>query len=154
MRQVGFADGLAVGCERQGSSMAPRSWATGRMELPFIEGEDSGKWEDLGLEGEGRQEESCFRHAGLRWLSPPSRVGGYCGWMYKCRVWGGHRSGEVHLGLNNIETGSREFPGSPVVRSWCFHCRGPGSIPGWGTKIPQNKTKKRERDRIESCETG
>ena len=31
----------------------------------------------------------------------------------------------------------REFPGCPVVRTWCFHCCGPGSIPGRGTKIPQ-----------------
>ena len=30
-----------------------------------------------------------------------------------------------------------EFPGSPVVRTRHFHCWGPGSIPGWGTKIPQ-----------------
>ena len=31
----------------------------------------------------------------------------------------------------------REFPGSPVVRTRCFHCQGPGSIPGQGTKILQ-----------------
>ena len=24
-----------------------------------------------------------------------------------------------------------------MVRTWCFHCGGPGSIPGWGIKIPQ-----------------
>ena len=30
-----------------------------------------------------------------------------------------------------------EFPGSPVVRTCCFHCGGLGSIPGQGTKIPQ-----------------
>ena len=30
-----------------------------------------------------------------------------------------------------------EFPGGPVVRIWCFHCRGPGSIPDRGTEIPQ-----------------
>ena len=29
----------------------------------------------------------------------------------------------------------REFPGGPVVRTQCLHCRGPGSIPGWGTKM-------------------
>ena len=31
-----------------------------------------------------------------------------------------------------------EFPGGPVVRSWCFHCQGPGFSPwsGGGTKIP------------------
>ena len=31
----------------------------------------------------------------------------------------------------------QEFPGSPVVRIQCFHCWGPGSIPGQGTKILQ-----------------
>ena len=36
------------------------------------------------------------------------------------------------------------FPGSSVVRTQCFHCQGPGSISGWGTKIlhvawPKNK---------------
>ena len=31
----------------------------------------------------------------------------------------------------------REFPGSPVVRTLRCHCHGLGSIPGWGTKIPQ-----------------
>ena len=30
---------------------------------------------------------------------------------------------------------SWEFLGAPVVRTWRFHCRGPGSIPGWGAKI-------------------
>ena len=24
-----------------------------------------------------------------------------------------------------------------MVRTWCFHCRGPSSIPGWGTRISQ-----------------
>ena len=31
----------------------------------------------------------------------------------------------------------REFPGGPVVTTARFHCQGPGSIPGQGTKIPQ-----------------
>ena len=30
-----------------------------------------------------------------------------------------------------------EFPGDPVIRTPCFHCPGPGSIPGLGTKILQ-----------------
>ena len=30
-----------------------------------------------------------------------------------------------------------EFLGGLVVRIWCFHCRGPGSIPDRGTEIPQ-----------------
>ena len=31
----------------------------------------------------------------------------------------------------------QEFPGSPVVRTRCFQCHDPGSVSGWGTKIPQ-----------------
>ena len=34
---------------------------------------------------------------------------------------------------------SLEFPGSPVIRSQCFHCWSLGSICGWGTKVPQAK---------------
>ena len=30
-----------------------------------------------------------------------------------------------------------EFPGGPVVRTCVFTAKGLGSIPGWGTKIPQ-----------------
>ena len=30
-----------------------------------------------------------------------------------------------------------EFPGDPMVRTQRFHCCGPGSIPGQGTKILQ-----------------
>ena len=32
-------------------------------------------------------------------------------------------------------TNIRKFPGGPVVGTLCFHCWGPGSIPGQGTKI-------------------
>ena len=32
---------------------------------------------------------------------------------------------------------SWEFPGGPVVRTWCFHCWGLGLISGQGNKIPQ-----------------
>ena len=32
----------------------------------------------------------------------------------------------------------RDFPEGPVVRTLCLHCEGgPGSIPGWVTKILQ-----------------
>ena len=33
----------------------------------------------------------------------------------------------------------RDFPGGPVVKTPHFHCRGMGSIPGWGTNIPHIK---------------
>ena len=33
---------------------------------------------------------------------------------------------------------SRELPGSPVVRTLCFPCWGPGAIPSRGTKIPRD----------------
>lgn len=32
---------------------------------------------------------------------------------------------------------SQEFPRSPVVQTPNFDCQGPGSVPSWGTKIPQ-----------------
>ena len=34
-----------------------------------------------------------------------------------------------------LRAGIWEFPGNPVVRTWCFHCHGLGSIPGQETKI-------------------
>ena len=37
-----------------------------------------------------------------------------------------------------------------MVRTPGFHCHGPGSIPGWGTEIPQAMSmakKKKERER-------
>ena len=32
--------------------------------------------------------------------------------------------------------GGGDFPGGPVVKTLCFHCRWHGFEPGWGTKIP------------------
>lgn len=32
------------------------------------------------------------------------------------------------------------IPGASVVRTLCFHCHGPGSIPGGGTKIESHVT--------------
>ena len=43
---------------------------------------------------------------------------------------------EQYLKINNCW----EFPGSPVVRTLCFHCWDPASIPGWGTKKNENKS--------------
>ena len=39
--------------------------------------------------------------------------------------------------LMNQQQPSWEFPGGPVVKTQYCHYQGPGSIPGWGTKIPQ-----------------
>ena len=39
-------------------------------------------------------------------------------------------------GTCGIKTRSWDFFDSPVVKTPCFHCRGTGSIPGWGAKIP------------------
>ena len=33
-----------------------------------------------------------------------------------------------------------EFPGGLVVRTWSFHCRGPGSVLGLGTEILHQAT--------------
>ena len=43
---------------------------------------------------------------------------------------------------------SREFPGHPVVRTQCFHCHGPGSIPGQGTKIMQATQPKKKKKKL------
>lgn len=46
--------------------------------------------------------------------------------------------GEVHLVIIIIiKQGRWEFPGSPGIKIRRFHCRGPGSFPGWGTRILQ-----------------
>lgn len=41
------------------------------------------------------------------------------------------------LGFCHLQSKSYnwEFPGSPVIKTLHFHCRGPGTIPGRGTKI-------------------
>lgn len=44
---------------------------------------------------------------------------------------------------------SMDLPGAPVVWTPCPHCRGPGSIPGRGIKIPQatrHDPKKRKKE--------
>ena len=38
--------------------------------------------------------------------------------------------------LNRSED-SKEFPGGPVDRTWCFYFHRPGLTPNWGIKIPQ-----------------
>ena len=43
----------------------------------------------------------------------------------------------IHSSSEVLETNSWEFSGSSVVRTWCFHCRGLDSVPGWGTKVLQ-----------------
>ena len=40
-----------------------------------------------------------------------------------------------------------EFPGDLVVRTWRFHCQGPGSTPGRGPKIPQARSVAKKRKR-------
>ena len=42
-----------------------------------------------------------------------------------------------HLLFWVIQVSFLGIPGSPVVRTWHFYCRGPDSIPGWRTKILQ-----------------
>ena len=38
-----------------------------------------------------------------------------------------------------LESRLRDFPGSPVVKNLRLHCRGPGSVPGEGTKTPHGR---------------
>ena len=47
----------------------------------------------------------------------------------------------------------REFPGGPVVKTWCFHCQGLGSIPGQGTKTLQAmQYGHKKREKLDSSE--
>ena len=43
-----------------------------------------------------------------------------------------------------------ELPGGPVVRTRRFHFRGPGSVPGWGTKIPQAAQCGQKKKKVEA----
>ena len=49
----------------------------------------------------------------------------------KCKIYG-------------IKTSWRDFPGGPVIKTPCFHCRDTGSIPGQGAKIPHDKLHNRK----------
>ena len=48
-----------------------------------------------------------------------------------------HPSLQLVVVVTSKITHHREFSGGPVVRTQDFYFWGPGSIPGWGTKIPQ-----------------
>ena len=39
------------------------------------------------------------------------------------------------LMVTGLKSLTREFPGGLVITILGFHCRGPGSVPGWGTEI-------------------
>ena len=41
---------------------------------------------------------------------------------------------------NDKKKPTRELPGSLLVRFWCFHYCGPGSIPDLGPEIPLQAT--------------
>ena len=38
-----------------------------------------------------------------------------------------------------------EYPGGPVVGSWCFHCQGPGSVSGPAEELRSHKPGKAAR---------
>ena len=65
-------------------------------------------------------------------------VGSFLLELFSCLV-------AVFCALNSIKTDSWEIPGSPVVRTSHFHCRGSGSIPGWGAKIPSRQKGKKKK---------
>ena len=67
-----------------------------------------------------------------------------------------HKDGKLYVMyiLSQFKS-HQEFPGGSVVRTWSFHCWGPGSISGQGSKTPHGiqpgqkiclKTKEAERD--------
>ena len=60
--------------------------------------------------------------------------------IFQARVleWGAIAFSEtytVEVSEYDQELETREFPDSPVVKTWHFHCHGPSSIPGQGTNI-------------------
>lgn len=48
------------------------------------------------------------------------------------------------------------FRGSPAVKTRCFHCKGQGSEPGGGTKIPHatQQGKSRQNHRLDEVSRG
>ena len=61
----------------------------------------------------------------------------------------------MHVGFRKRKT--RDFPGVSA-RTWGFHCKGLGSIPGWGTKICKShstalkKKKKKAKQKLSSID--
>ena len=51
------------------------------------------------------------------------------------------------------KTKSREFPGGLVVKTWHFHCRSAGSIPGQGTKIDPTSHRARSKTKTPKSKT-
>ena len=45
--------------------------------------------------------------------------------------------GEIPREIKTFKSSCGEFPGSPVVRTPCFHCWGLDSVPDQGTEIPR-----------------
>ena len=55
-----------------------------------------------------------------------------------------------HTSYKKISTGY--FPGSPVVKTPRFHCRGHGFNPWSGTKIPHTQTKEKQTNNSALCQ--
>ena len=68
------------------------------------------------------------------WLGTASPSCPAC-WIRAPPSWGGAGQGAGVSAAVIYLTPSRDLPGSPLVRTPCFHCRGPGSIPGRGITI-------------------
>ena len=57
-----------------------------------------------------------------------------------------HESLKKFFFFFNLNNPNRQFPSSPVARTWCFYCHGSASVAGQETKIPQ-AAKKRKKER-------
>ena len=67
----------------------------------------------------------------------------------------GRQGKKAQLTLEMVNSISREFPGSSVVRTPFSHCQGLGSIPGGGTKISQAESpvsKKKKKNHFEKVQ--
>ena len=54
----------------------------------------------------------------------------------------------------SITKRNRDFPGSPMVRTWHFHCCGPGQIHEMWPKIQVRKKEKKQTHRYREQTSG
>ena len=81
----------------------------------------------MGYSPRGRKESDMTEQLILPFLSPNHLVA--------LKSWGKKTVKCLNLSFSIFKTGLGNFPGSPVVKTPCFKCRGADSIPGQGTEI-------------------
>ena len=104
-----------------------------------------GSWRQLQCRPQGSGQEGTGAHSAEVWAAVSARD------VYTVT----DMDGSLKHKMKGVRNQWGEFPGSPGVRTRCFHCWGLGSIPGHqGTKIPLasrlgQKKKKRKKKPVE-----